>query len=227
MNSSKNCYKTDNLLICTKCRITLYCSEKCQREDWFEHQQTCSSCLIKDESKCNNALCSKKENLKLCAKCKITQYCCQKCQMDDWQNHKSSCIQLKKELHTTNEVLKKFNFKDSDTIDLINSVPKDVIKLLNDIPEKESLTTAYVYFKDNDGKEYCDHKDVFPYKLTNNGCYITTKNKEWNKFIKKTPMVLMERAPDCRRILVMCTNIIVVIPICCCEDGICKNIILT
>lgn len=54
--NTKECYKTENLRECSRCRIALYCSAECQHKHWPEHKRICKQLakLRKDKTDSRN-----------------------------------------------------------------------------------------------------------------------------------------------------------------------------
>ncbi len=106
--------KSSDLKMCSRCKVAMYCSTKCQTDDWAKsHKAKCKEIrrlkAILDtqpeelrnkneefNERCNG--CKKKSSdLKRCSKCNVAVYCSKQCQVDDWaKSHKVNCKEIRR-----------------------------------------------------------------------------------------------------------------------------------
>lgn len=85
---------------CQKCRLVYYCSVKCQKENWLDHNKICGVKHLKNDGKppifmvkntCST--CWKiGHRMKCCKTCRKVYYCSAECQKTNWPEHKKICV---------------------------------------------------------------------------------------------------------------------------------------
>mmetsp|Transcript_36633 Transcript_36633/g.47307 ORF Transcript_36633/g.47307 Transcript_36633/m.47307 type:complete len:687 (+) Transcript_36633:22-2082(+) len=86
------CGEVRELSACSRCLSpsflvrALYCSDKCEYDNWQNHKNDC-----KPMDLCSNQNCTKK-GVKVCTRCKKVKYCGKECQKEHWLSiHKKKC----------------------------------------------------------------------------------------------------------------------------------------
>ncbi|XP_078326346.1 uncharacterized protein LOC111126427 [Crassostrea virginica] len=100
MNAAEGCsfcgQQQTDLLRCSRCKNTFYCSKICQKKHWKKgHKEMCKTACSQD-LKSSNDMChycnSESNHLKKCTGCEKVLYCSKDCQTKDWtQRHKHEC----------------------------------------------------------------------------------------------------------------------------------------
>lgn len=102
LQSCRTCWtlETENLQFqhCPKCKVTFYCSEACQKQDWKAHKKACKELVLCDG--CNKTE-EKSGSFMKCGRCHCAVYCSQDCQRAHWKHHKKSCRAAKKKKAST------------------------------------------------------------------------------------------------------------------------------
>ena len=105
------CSTPTSKILCSRCGVACYCSDKCKGSDEFRHQVDCQTAALKRKcSGCNQ----EKIGLKSCGGCREAWYCDKECQKKAWPTHKHLCRQVIATISELSERLNDiFDFKKS------------------------------------------------------------------------------------------------------------------
>ena len=90
MNKARYCWRCEAPCIqrCSRCRVAVYCSKVCEKQDKWRHKPNCDDAVLKTEcSSCG----VEREGMMKCSTCLKGYYCNVKCQRNHWASHRSSC----------------------------------------------------------------------------------------------------------------------------------------
>ena len=105
------CSTPTSKILCSRCGVACYCSDKCKGSDEFRHQVDCQTAALKRKcSGCNQ----EKIGLKSCGGCREAWYCDKECQKKAWPTHKHLCRPVIAKISELSERLNDiFDFKKS------------------------------------------------------------------------------------------------------------------
>ena len=146
-NNSSLCIQ-DTKEKCDKCNQALYCSKKCQDEDWPKHRAACEKIkppkpkekiVPKIEGDC--FVCKKKTST-LCAQCHLVYYCTRECQVKDWPIHKTICASLPIPPKTKSKSVYAFYMPEKDARPVFKEISVE-----NDPDDGQKLDSASLFDK--------------------------------------------------------------------------------
>ena len=169
------CSTPTSKILCSRCGVACYCSDKCKGSDEFRHQVDCQTAALKRKcSGCNQ----EKIGLKSCGGCREAWYCDKECQKKAWPKHKHLCRQVIATISELSERLNDiFDFKKSTNSHGVGTVyywgntpATDVINLpLNegcDYSKPLSVLACGVWDPRNIVRSLCDLPEAYKEEIT-------------------------------------------------------------
>ena len=96
------CQKRSTRVVCSRCEVAKYCSERCQERDQWRHKSDCDAAAV---ARTCNACGKVSTNLKVCSACVQIYYCDAECQRKDRRIHKIHCKTVESRIKFLAEVI--------------------------------------------------------------------------------------------------------------------------